>query len=753
MRFHGIYKKTLYRLLFAAAIFMALLLCILTGWFLNRQKKSDYIHYLQQSVQIHQSNSIVAASTIIKTINDCAKSTEITKWVNSPTLPEFYFNAIAASRKLQESTTDMLQIEYQCAVTPLTPRDFNGTLIDMVLAPNNSMSSATFCQNQGITKEDYQNITEYFRGNDSPIYIPSYEKETGELSSILYITKNKSTWRPFLFFVTIPRRSIVDYPMAESFFIYDKTGILAYSNSNTQEINNKIYEEHILSTKYITYDHPKMIDGQYLMVTSISPFQWIIALRCPPPSLSAGELLKFGVMAFLTIALCLFFSYRLVEKLYSPMEELLESSSLSERKGSQFNEFEAIRKNMDKITELGTRLRDTMEENNSLMSIQSYKELLFSHHPSENVLKNFQEPDADYCVAIGETLCPQDEYSFQSIAILKGLAYDAMEGRDDLFYINLDYNRYALILRTSSLEDAKASLFSLLRELENNENLTDSDHRIGLSSIHTGLNQLHVCYQEALKILEFSSFHSKSRLITYEEISSIDAVTYSYPLRTENRLIQCVLDGKDEAITIFEDVIRENIRDKDLSHETLQNLIYALIGTVSRIFQELKTTPEEFIGKKVDYKYLYNHWNDSTVLKLIRDILQSVIAMVKQKANTQDQELLQKMLGYIYENYWDDIMLTDLADYLNISPKYCGILFKQLSDNNFKDFLNRYRIERSKEILEQDPSIKIVDLSAMVGFNSSNSFIRVFNKYVGITPGAYLERIQNQKNGREGSGK
>ena len=87
-------------------------------------------------------------------------------------------------------------------------------------------------------------------------------------------------------------------------------------------------------------------------------------------------------------------------------------------------------------------------------------------------------------------------------------------------------------------------------------------------------------------------------------------------------------------------------------------------------------------------------------------------------------------------------MLNDLADYLNISPKYCGIVFKQLSDNKFKDFLNRYRIDRSKEILEQDPSIKIVDLSAMVGFNSSNSFIRVFNKYVGITPKAYQDRMR-----------
>ena len=57
------------------------------------------------------------------------------------------------------------------------------------------------------------------------------------------------------------------------------------------------------------------------------------------------------------------------------------------------------------------------------------------------------------------------------------------------------------------------------------------------------------------------------------------------------------------------------------------------------------------------------------------------------------------MRGYIYQNYSDDIMLNDLADHLNISPKYCGILFKQLSDNNFKDFLNRYRIK----ICKRDP--------------------------------------------------
>ena len=204
-----------------------------------------------------------------------------------------------------------------------------------------------------------------------------------------------------------------------------------------------------------------------------------------------------------------------------------------------------------------------------------------------------------------------------------------------------------------------------------------------------------------------------------------------------------MLDGKDEALAIFDDVVRENIANKDLSRENLQNLIYAFIGTISRIFQELKTTPDAFLDDPIDYKYLYSHWNDAIIFKKLKNILETVINKVRQREDSRDQDLLNQMLNYIYENYWDDIMLNDLAEHLNISPKYCGILFKQLSDNNFKDFLNRYRIEKAKEILRDDPSIKIVDLSAMVGFNSSNSFIRVFSKYEGITPGAYVDRIQH----------
>ena len=735
---------SLYRLFFALALTIALILCTLTGWFLNRQSRSDYYHYLEQSAVSQKNISSLSVNVIVNAIGACTKGTEITRWVDSSTLPEFYFNAIAASRKIQAATTDILQVEYQVAVTPLNPRAYHGVITNMVLTGNRSLSIENYCAEHNLSSESYLQIVDHFQEKETPIVLPRYHSETGKLEEIQYIVKNTGKIHPYLFFITIPIDSLLQDTLAESFFLYNDSGVFALSQQGErqQERAREIYEQLMIDENNRDFSRLQILRGQHLMVTEIPYVGWHLVRHYPPLPLHVQGLLLFLVVVCACVALALTLSYYLVERLYHPVKELLEASVLPIKSGKQLDEFQIIRTNMEKITELGARLHETMAENDSLMSIQSYKELLFSGNVSGEVLNQFENPNADYCVAIGETLYQEDDRAYQTISLQKGTAYDTAAHNPDLFYINLDYNRYALILKTSSLNLAGEILRDLLHKMEANNALLDSDHRIVLSDIHKGLEQLHICYQEALRILDYRFLHAKSRLITYQEISSIDAVTYSYPLQMENRLIHCALEGKQEAIEIFETIIRDNIRDKDLSKETLQNLIYALIGTISRIFQEMKTTPQDFLGKDIDFRYLYNHWNDSAVFIEIKEILESIIQTVCKQENSRDQELLDKMLGYIYQNYSDDIMLNDLADYLNISPKYCGILFKQLSDNNFKDFLNRYRIDRSKEILEQDPSIKIVDLSAMVGFNSSNSFIRVFNKYVGITPKAYQDRMR-----------
>ncbi len=192
-------------------------------------------------------------------------------------------------------------------------------------------------------------------------------------------------------------------------------------------------------------------------------------------------------------------------------------------------------------------------------------------------------------------------------------------------------------------------------------------------------------------------------------------------------------------MNIYDDVVFGSDINNNLSPEAFKNLIFALIGTIGRILQELKVDSEKFLGKGVDFSSLTSRWSEEEIASELRDIIERLIDYVAgQKENSEDI-LAKEMLEYIHRNYTDDIMLIDLADMLNVSEKYCGILFKKAVGENYKTYLNTYRVEQAKDIIYKDSEVKVADLAKWVGFNSSNTFIRVFTKHTGMTPKRYAE--------------
>ena len=161
------------------------------------------------------------------------------------------------------------------------------------------------------------------------------------------------------------------------------------------------------------------------------------------------------------------------------------------------------------------------------------------------------------------------------------------------------------------------------------------------------------------------------KIITHEQIAAIDSATYSYPLSTENKLIQEIINGQEQAMELFDSLIRENLVHKVLSMEVLQNFVYALIGTINRVFQELKTSPEEFIGRSIDMN-TGTHTADSVTITGIKTVISEIIKEKNRRSQTQDEAILSRMLDYIHQNYRDNIMLNDLADQFNISPNTAG---------------------------------------------------------------------------------
>lgn len=101
----------------------------------------------------------------------------------------------------------------------------------------------------------------------------------------------------------------------------------------------------------------------------------------------------------------------------------------------------------------------------------------------------------------------------------------------------------------------------------------------------------------------------------------------------------------------------------------------------------------------------------------------------------------ESVIQYIDENYYDsNLNVSVLADYFKLTRSYFSKRFKEETGESVLDYINRLRINKSKEYLNQDYSISEVALK--IGFNDPGTFIRIFKKYEGITPGKYKELIQ-----------
>lgn len=96
----------------------------------------------------------------------------------------------------------------------------------------------------------------------------------------------------------------------------------------------------------------------------------------------------------------------------------------------------------------------------------------------------------------------------------------------------------------------------------------------------------------------------------------------------------------------------------------------------------------------------------------------------------------KKTIEYIHKNYDKPISIDSVSKMLNIHKCYFCNSFKQETGVTFSNFLCKFRIEKSKELL-QDSSLTILDVAIAVGFNNQSYYTMKFKKIMNITPFEY----------------
>ncbi|WP_106768248.1 response regulator transcription factor [Paenibacillus faecalis] len=116
----------------------------------------------------------------------------------------------------------------------------------------------------------------------------------------------------------------------------------------------------------------------------------------------------------------------------------------------------------------------------------------------------------------------------------------------------------------------------------------------------------------------------------------------------------------------------------------------------------------------------------TTVKEGIGDLVDSLNSDIK-------SPVIQQTLHHIHQYYNEDLSLKVLAGQYHIHPVYLGHLFHKETGESFTEYINRYRIEKAKELL-RTTNLKVQEIAREVGYWETGYFYKQFKKYVGLSP-------------------
>lgn len=139
----------------------------------------------------------------------------------------------------------------------------------------------------------------------------------------------------------------------------------------------------------------------------------------------------------------------------------------------------------------------------------------------------------------------------------------------------------------------------------------------------------------------------------------------------------------------------------------------------------LKSLVTELIVLLLRDKYALTHQNTAVALS---------------KEEQDKQQLVNDIIHYLEAHYPEDITLNSLAQNYFISPTNLSRVFKEETGDSPINHLIKIRLEQAKVLMETEKEITIKEISHLVGYEDALYFSKLFKKYYGQAPSAFLKK-------------
>jgi len=276
---------------------------------------------------------------------------------------------------------------------------------------------------------------------------------------------------------------------------------------------------------------------------------------------------------------------------------------------------------------------------------------------------------------------------------------------------------------------------------------------IAIGGVHESFAGIAEAYREAVDAMEYKMVLGKREIIMYEDIRVDPADNlrfgYYYPLQLEQQIINWIKTGEFARASRAMDEIMERNFNKPVGSLTLARcLIFNLAGTMVKAINEIGGGESSVLGGNP-------LWMDriiacDTVQEMRRELIALLQEVCRFAAEQRDRKvsleraeslrlLAARVIRHIEEHYGDvNLSVNSLGEHFQLKGSYLSKLFKSETGEGLSDYINKLRIDRAKRMIRARRH-SIGEIARLVGYNEAATFIRVFKKYEGITPGKYKE--------------
>lgn len=189
------------------------------------------------------------------------------------------------------------------------------------------------------------------------------------------------------------------------------------------------------------------------------------------------------------------------------------------------------------------------------------------------------------------------------------------------------------------------------------------------------------------------------------------------------------------------DLCRKIKRDEKTSHIPLI-LLTAKIDEEEKL-RGLALQADDYLTKPFNAKELGLRVRNliNSRKKLQKRFANKVIIKPKDIAtSSQEEKFLEKLIKIMEQQaFEEDFSVEDLGQALAMSRSQIQRKLKAITNQTPNQFIRRYRLERAKQLLEQN-AIPIADIAFEVGFSSAAYFSKCFQDEFGYSPSTFKQQ-------------